>query len=180
MYYADIKEFDIANGPGIRVSLFVSGCPHHCKNCFNKEAWDYQYGRLFTDKEIERILMLLEPDYIEGLTLLGGEPMWLDNQKGLLPLLQKVKEKYPSKTIWCYSGYMFDKEILEEMYQESVTQEFLSYIDVLVDGRFVETLAHKGLIFRGSSNQRVIDVQKSLKSQKIIEIKMEDKVFQTI
>lgn len=174
MHYASIKKYDVANGEGIRVSLFVSGCPHHCKNCFNREAWDYNYGKEFTDKEKSDILGALRQDYIMGLSLLGGEPMWPDNQKGLLPLLREVKKKYPNKTIWCYTGYLFDKEIMDQMYQENeFTREFLSYIDVLVDGRFVEELKDMSLFFRGSSNQRIIDVPKSLKNKKIIEIKME-------
>lgn len=170
MHYASIKKFDIANGEGVRISLFVSGCPHHCKNCFNKEAWDYNYGELFTKEQEEEILDFLGQDFINGLTLLGGEPMWPDNQKGVLPLLRKAKEKYPDKTIWCYTGYVFDKEIMEDMYDKNdFTKEFLSYIDVLVDGRFVESLLNRTLYFRGSSNQRIIDVQKSLKENKVVE-----------
>lgn len=170
MHYASIKKYDIANGEGIRISLFVSGCPHHCKNCFNKEAWDYNYGEKFTEKEEQEILDFLDNDYIKGLTLLGGEPMWPSNQEGLIPLLKKVKEKYPNKSIWCYTGYLFDKEIMDKMYKEyKYTKEFLSYIDVLVDGRFIESLLNRTLYFRGSSNQRIIDVQKSLKSKKVVE-----------
>ncbi len=174
MHYASIKKYDIANGEGVRVSLFVSGCPHHCKNCFNREAWDYNYGKKFTEKEEYDIISSLYEDTISGLSLLGGEPMWPENQKGLLPLLRKVKEKYPYKTIWCYTGYLFDKEIMDKMYKENdFTREFLSYIDVLVDGRFVEELLDRSLFFRGSSNQRIIDVKKSLKNKKVVEIKME-------
>ena len=173
MHYAEIKKFDIANGEGIRISLFVSGCPHHCKNCFNKEAWDYDYGKLFTEKEEQEIIDFLGKDYIDGLSLLGGEPMWPDNQKGLLSLLRKVKEKYPDKKIWCYTGYLFDKEIMDKMVKENdFTKEFLSYIDVMVDGRFVESLLNRTLYFRGSSNQRIIDVQKSLASKKVIEYEL--------
>lgn len=173
MHYAEIKNFDIANGEGIRVSLFVSGCPHHCKGCFNKEAWDEEYGKKFTEQEEAEILELLKPDYIKGLTLLGGEPMWEKNQEGLLSLLRKVKEKYPEKTIWCYTGYLFDQEIMEKMYKESnITKEFLTYIDVLVDGRFIESLLNRTLYFRGSSNQRIIDVQKSLEKRKIVEFEI--------
>ena len=115
MHYASIKRFDIANGEGVRVSLFVSGCPHHCKNCFNKEAWDSNYGEVFTEKEEEDILEFLDNDFINGLSLLGGEPMWPDNQKGLIPLLKKAKERHPEKKIWCYTGYLFDKDILDNM-----------------------------------------------------------------
>ena len=118
MHYAEIKNFDIANGFGVRVSLFVSGCPHHCKGCFNEIAWDYNYGKKFTDKEIDEIIELLKPSYIKGLTLLGGEPMYPPNQEALLPLLKKVKETYKDKDIWCYSGYLFDKEIMDDMYDK--------------------------------------------------------------
>lgn len=174
MHYAEIKNYDIANGEGIRVSLFVSGCPHHCKGCFNEEAQAYDYGNLFTEKEEQEIINYLDNDFINGLTLLGGEPMWPDNQKGLLPLLRKVKEKYPNKSIWCYTGYTFDKEIMDKMYKENdFTREFLSYIDVLIDGRFVERLLNRTLYFRGSSNQRIIDVKKSIRRKKIVEYEMD-------
>ena len=170
MHYASIKNYDIANGEGIRVSLFVSGCPHQCKNCFNEEAWDYNYGKLYTKKEEQEIIDYLDHDYIAGLSLLGGEPMWPSTQQSLLPLLKKVKAKYPNKNIWCYTGYVFDKEIMEKMYKDfDFTKEFLSYIDVLVDGRFVQSLANSTLYFRGSSNQRIIDVKKSLKQKKVVE-----------
>lgn len=173
MHYASIKKYDVANGEGIRVSLFVSGCPHHCKNCFNKEAWDENYGKLFTEKEEKEILDGLKEDYIAGLSLLGGEPMWPKNQEGLLPLLRKVKKNYPNKTIWCYTGYLFDQEIMDEMYLlNETTRELLSYIDIIVDGRFIEKLLDKSLFFRGSSNQRIIDVKKSLQKKKVVEIKM--------
>lgn len=174
MHYAEIKNYDIANGEGIRVSLFVSGCPHHCKGCFNEEAQAYDYGKLFTEKEEQEILDYLGNDFINGLTLLGGEPMWPDNQKGLLSLLRKVKDKYPNKSIWCYTGYTFDKEIMDKMYKENdFTREFLSYIDVLIDGRFVESLLNRTLYFRGSSNQRIIDVKKSIRRKKIVEYEMD-------
>ena len=181
MHYASIKKFDIANGEGVRVSLFVSGCPHHCKNCFNKEAWDYNYGEVFTEKEEEDILEFLDNDFINGLSLLGGEPMWPDNQKGLIPLLKKAKERYPEKKIWCYTGYLFDKEIMDDMMKNNdFTREFLSYIDVIVDGIFIESLLNRTLYFRGSSNQRIIDVQKSLKAKKVVEyeiVKEGEKVY---
>ena len=181
MYYADIKNYDVANGKGVRVSLFVSGCPHHCPGCFNEEAWDYHYGHPFTEKEIDKIIEMLKPSYINGLSLLGGEPMDPKNQKGLLPLLRKVKEIYPDKNIWCYTGYLLDKEILELMVPKyEFTSEVLSYIDVMVDGRFVEKLHNKGLVFRGSSNQRVIDVPATLKENRVVEIPVEDKVFQGV
>ena len=170
MYYGNIKETDIANGIGIRVSLFVSGCTHHCKNCFNQMTWDFKYGKPFTKETEEQILKLLEPSYISGLTLLGGEPMEPVNQKALLPLLKKFREKFGSKkNIWCYSGYLFDSELLQPSRARcEVTDEFLSYIDVLVDGEFVEELKSLSLKFRGSSNQRIIDVQKSLEKGQVI------------
>ncbi len=169
MNYADIKQYDIANGIGVRVSLFVSGCTHHCKECFNKEAWDFNYGKPFTDKEIDRIIQYLKPGYVAGLSLLGGEPMEPENQAGLLPLLRKVREIYPEKTIWCYSGYLFDKDIVGRMCKESeITRELLSYIDILVDGEFVLEKKNLKVNFRGSDNQRIIDVKKSLESGEII------------
>lgn len=169
MNYADIKQYDVANGTGIRVSLFVSGCTHHCKECFNKETWDFQYGDPFTDNEIEKILSFLKPDYVAGLTLLGGEPMEPVNQEGLLPLLRQVHEKYPEKNVWCYSGYLFDRDIVGKMFRESdVTRELLSYIDILVDGEFIQEKKNLKVNFRGSDNQRIIDVKKSLAAGEVI------------
>ncbi len=169
MNYADIKRIDTANGTGVRVSLFVSGCNHHCKNCFNQEAWDFNYGKLFTEEQIEEILGYLDHEYIAGLTLLGGEPFERDNQIGLLPLLRKVKAKFPEKNIWCFTGFYYDTEIMEKMYPRwQCTREMLSYIDVLVDGRFEEDKKDLTLKFKGSSNQRTIDVQESLKEGKIV------------
>lgn len=169
MNYADIKQFDVANGPGIRTSLFVSGCTHHCKGCFNEVTWDFHYGQVFTKKEEDFILDSLKPDYIAGLTLLGGEPFELVNQKGLLSLVERVKNVYPQKDIWCFSGYLFDKDILEHMYKQyAETKNLLSYIDVLVDGKFMEELKNLSLRFKGSSNQRTILVQKSLQKGEII------------
>lgn len=163
MNYADIKQFDVANGPGIRVSIFVSGCTHHCKGCFNQVTWDFNYGKPFTEEEINLILDYLSPSYVKGLTLLGGEPFEHSNQQGLLPLLRKVRSTYPDKDIWCFTGYEFDKDIVGHMYNEwEETKEFLSYIDVLVDGKFVEELKNLSLRFKGSSNQRIILVQESL------------------
>lgn len=169
MNYADIKQYDVANGPGVRVSVFVSGCTHHCKNCFNQEAWDFDYGTPFSDQEIDKIIGYLEPDYVAGLSVLGGEPFEKSNQEGLLPLLRKVKQRYPQKNIWCYSGYLFDHHIVGQMCPESeITREMLSYIDVLVDGRFIEEKKNLKLSFRGSENQRIIDVQKSLETGKVV------------
>lgn len=166
MHYADIKKIDVANGPGVRVSLFVSGCTHHCKGCFNEEAWDFKYGKEYTKKEEDYIIELLNKDYIDGITILGGEPFEYVNQKGILPLLKRVRKEYPNKTIWCYSGYTFDKDILNMKYEE--TKELISYIDVLVDGKFILDKKNLKLRFRGSSNQRIIDVKKSLKINKVV------------
>lgn len=169
MYYADIKQYDVANGSGIRVSLFVSGCTHHCKNCFNKEAWDFHYGKEFTQETIDCILSYLNPSYVAGLSLLGGEPFEPANQAALLPLLRRVKQEYPSKNIWCWTGYLFDKDILEKMCSEyPQTQEMLSYLDVLVDGKFIEELKNVNLIFRGSANQRTILVPDSLQKGELV------------
>ena len=169
MNYANIKYNDIANGEGIRTSLFVSGCTHHCKNCFNRETWDFNYGKVFDDEIQNKIINSLKPDHINGLTLLGGEPMEPANQKGLLDFVKKVKSTYPNKTIWCYSGYLFDTQLLQESRARCPwTDELLSYIDILVDGPFVEELKDITLRFKGSSNQRVIDVQKSLASNQVV------------
>lgn len=169
MYYADIKQFDVANGPGVRVSLFVSGCTHHCKNCFNQVTWDFHYGTEFTDETIEKIIAYLEPSYVAGLTLLGGEPMEHTNQQGLLPLLRRVRETYPQKNIWCFTGYDFEKDIVGRMMETwPETREIMSYIDVLVDGEFIEEEKSLALRFKGSANQKTIDVQASLAQGKTV------------
>ena len=169
MNYADIKRIDVANGPGVRVSLFVSGCTHHCKECFNPETWDFGYGKLFDEKAEDEIIQYLKPDYIKGLTLLGGDPMEKVNQEALIPLLEKVKKEYPDKSIWCYTGYDFENDIKENMLENcEVTKKFMSYIDVLVDGEFKLELKDLILVFRGSSNQRIIMVKESLESGNII------------
>ncbi len=169
MNYADIKKADIANGLGVRVSVFVSGCNHHCKNCFNPEAWDFNYGKEFTDTEINKVIEELDHSYVTGLSLLGGEPLEHSNQQGLLPLLRKVKEKLPDKNIWCYTGYTFDNDVMGKMCNNwEETPELLSYIDVIVDGKFEEEKKDIKLRFRGSSNQRIIDVKKSLKEKKAV------------
>lgn len=169
MNYADIKRFDIANGPGIRVSLFVSGCNHHCKGCFNEVAWDFNYGTPFTEETIDLLLKELAHPNIAGLTLLGGEPMEPANQRALLPLVRRVKELYPDKTIWCFTGFLFDKDIVEKMFNTvDVTKELVSYFDVMVDGKFMETLKGVGLYFKGSSNQRTILVRESLQEGKVV------------
>lgn len=169
MYYGEIKKCDIANGEGVRVSLFVSGCTHHCPGCFNQDTWDFSYGKEYTDKTEQEIIDALSPDYINGLTLLGGEPFEPQNQQVLVKLIRKVREQYPKKTIWCYSGYLFDRELLNESRARcEYTDELLSMIDILVDGRFIEKLKDIRPVFRGSSNQRIIDVKKSLKNGEVI------------
>ena len=150
MNYGEIKKYDIANGEGVRVSLFVSGCTHHCKNCFNFETWDFNYGKPFTKETEDEIIDSLSHDYIDGLTLIGGEPFEPQNQRALLPFVKKVKEKYPNKTVWCYSGYLFDKELLGESRARcECTDEMLGLIDVLVDGEFKQDLYDISLSFRG-------------------------------
>ncbi len=169
MNYADIKLCDVANGVGIRISLFVSGCTHHCKNCFNQETWDFNYGKPFTDNEIDYIIKNSAADYITGLSLLGGEPLEFINQQGILPLVKKYKETYPDKTIWCYTGYDFEKDILGKMvHQWDFTDTLLNYLDVIVDGEFIEEEKSLNLKFKGSANQRIIDVPKSLAEGKTI------------
>lgn len=163
MNYSEIKNCDIANGPGVRVTLFVSGCTHHCMGCFNEMTWDFDYGMPFDAETQERLLSLLQPDYIAGLTLLGGEPLEYVNWRGLLPFLKKVKARCPKKDIWCYSGYRFEEDILGRFCgQWEEMREFLAYIDVLVDGEFVLEQKDISLQFRGSGNQRIILVQESL------------------
>ena len=164
MNYATIKWTDIANGEGVRISLFVSGCTRRCKNCFNAVAWDFNYGSPFTKEVQESILRGLEADYIAGLSLLGGEPLEPGNQRALLPFVREAKKRFPQKTVWCYTGNTFDPAtgLLKETEKNTeVTEELLSYIDVLVDGEFVEAEKNIRLKFRGSSNQRVLDVKKS-------------------
>jgi anaerobic ribonucleoside-triphosphate reductase activating protein len=169
MNYAKIKNFDIANGPGVRVSLFVSGCTHHCKGCFNQETWDFNYGQPFEESTVQEILKMLEPDFIAGFSLLGGEPFEPENQKVLAPFLTRVKEAYPDKSIWCYSGYNFEVDMLTgKLGDEKITDEMLKNIDYLVDGVFVEALKNPSLRFKGSSNQRIIDVQRSISEDNLI------------
>ncbi len=162
MKYANIKYYDIANGLGVRTSLFVSGCTHRCKGCFNEEAWDFHYGEDFTDEIIEKLLDSCKPGYIAGLSLLGGEPMEPANQRALLKLLRRFKELYPDKNIWCFSGYTYESDILDPQGRAhcEVTDELLSYIDILVDGEFDQELYDISLKFRGSSNQRILQIHK--------------------
>ena len=166
MNYATIKNCDIANGPGVRVSLFVSGCTHRCPGCFNQVAWDFDYGEPFTRETVDSILKMLSPDYIQGLTLLGGEPFEPGNQGAVVELLRQVRRAYPNKSIWAFSGYLFEKDILSGRLGD--TSEYLSYLDVLVDGPFVEGRKNLSLRFRGSENQRLIDVPASLAAGKTI------------
>ena len=169
MNYAEIKNCDIANGPGVRVRLFVSGCTHHCPGCFNQVAWDFDYGKPFTQETIDSILAMLQPGYIKGLTLLGGEPFEPENQPAVVELLRQIKAKYPEKSIWAFSGYLFDRDILAgRLGPWEITREYLSYLDVLVDGPFVESRKNLSLRFRGSENQRIIDVPASLAENRIV------------
>ena len=163
MNYGAIKKCDIANGPGVRVTLFVSGCRHHCKGCFNAVAWDFNYGQPFTDKVANEILDALAPDYIQGFSLLGGEPFEPENQRVLVKLLRLIHAAYPSKDVWCYSGYLYDVDMIPggKIYTE-VTKEMLSYIDVLVDGEFIEAEKDLSLAFRGSRNQRILHLKEML------------------
>ena len=171
MNYADIKRVDVANGEGVRVSLFVSGCNHHCKGCFNECAWDFNYGNKFTDENIDEVINYLNHDHIEGLTLLGGEPLEYVNQEGILPLVKRVKERFPNKNIWCYTGFDFEKDVVGKMSKDNeTTKELLNYIDVMVDGKFEEDKKNLKLKFRGSSNQRIIDVKESLKEHRVVQI----------
>ncbi|MBQ7000721.1 MAG: anaerobic ribonucleoside-triphosphate reductase activating protein [Oscillospiraceae bacterium] len=166
MNYATIKNCDIANGPGVRVSLFVSGCTHRCKGCFNEVAWDFDYGEPFTQNTIDQIIDMLRPSYIRGLTLLGGEPFEPQNQDAVVMLLRQIKQELPEKSIWAFSGYLFEKDILSGRLGD--TSEYLSYLDVLVDGPFVEAKKNLSLRFRGSENQRIIDVPASLAAGEVI------------
>ncbi len=169
MNYATIKKRDIANGIGVRVSLFVSGCTHHCKNCFNKETWDFSYGQPFTQDTINLILDYLAPNFVNGLSLLGGEPFETQNQGALVELLRQVKARYPQKDVWCYTGYLYDKDLLADSRARcEYTDEMLSYIDILVDGPYIEAQKDISLQFRGSKNQRIIDVRRSLTTGEVV------------
>lgn len=166
MNYADIKKVDVANGPGVRVSLFVSGCTHRCEGCFNPETWDFSYGAPFGKTETEKILTLLAPDHIRGLSLLGGEPFEPANQGPVLDLVKRVRRELPQKTIWCYSGYLFDELAAGKVGEHS--RALLEGLDVLVDGPFVLGKKDLGLRFRGSNNQRIIDVPASLEAGTVL------------
>lgn len=165
MNYGEIKKCDIANGEGVRVSLFVSGCTHRCKGCFNAQTWDFNFGQPYTQETEDYIIELLKSSYINGFSILGGEPFEPENQRALLPLLRRIKAEYPQKNIWCYTGYLFDDELLADSRARcEVTDDMLECIDVLVDGEFIEDLKDVSLAYKGSSNQRIIDVKASLKS----------------
>ena len=169
MHYATLRTHDVANGPGVRVSLFVSGCTHRCHGCFNAEAWDFSYGEPFTDEVADRLIAALAPPYIKGLSLLGGEPFEPTNRAVLAPLVERVKREYPDKTIWCYSGYDFECDMLAHRIGDAETVDrMLACIDVLVDGKFVESLKSARLRFRGSSNQRIICVRESLDEGRVV------------
>ncbi len=162
MHYSTIKDCDIANGIGVRITLFVSGCTNHCKNCFQPQTWDFDFGEPFTEETEEKLLEMLKPDYINGLTLLGGEPMEPQNQRALVPFLKRVREAYPNKNIWCFTGFTYEVLKTDGSHPRcEVTDEMLSLIDVLVDGRYVDELKDLTLQFRGSSNQRLIDMVKT-------------------
>ena len=166
MNYAAIKKHDIANGPGVRVSLFVSGCTHHCEGCFNPETWDFQYGTPYTAETELEILEALEPDYIRGLSLLGGEPLEPENQPRVLEILRRVRRELPNKDVWCYSGFTFE-ELTGKGPCRARTEhsaQILSLLDVLVDGRYMKDRRNISLRFRGSENQRILDVKKSLEA----------------
>ena len=168
MNVATIKRNDIANGPGIRVSLFVSGCRHRCPGCFNREAWDFSFGEPYTADTEALILTALEPDYVEGLTLLGGEPFEPENQEELLSLCRIVREKYPHKTVWCYTGFLLEDLLAGKVGDPAVCRALLQELDVLVDGRFEADKKSLALRFRGSSNQRILDMPASLDGQRAV------------
>lgn len=159
MHYGAIKKTDIANGSGVRVSLFVSGCRNHCKGCFQPQTWDFEYGQPFTKDTEDEIMKALRPSWIQGFSILGGEPMEPENQKTLLPFIKRIRQEYSDKDIWLYSGYF---------YEEIKDCELLQYVDVLVDGPFVEEMKDPSLAFRGSRNQRILNVPESLKAGKAV------------
>lgn len=178
MNYGELKKYDIANGEGVRVTLFVSGCTHHCKNCFQPETWDFAYGKPFDEAAFSEVLAALSPHYINGLTLLGGEPFEPQNQRALLPLVREVKARFPQKSIWCYTGYTLESDLLSDSRARcECTDEMLSLLDVLVDGEFVEEQKNISLPFRGSQNQRIIDVKKTLASGHVIWWKLESEAI---
>lgn len=171
MNYALIKKTDIANGPGVRVSLFVSGCTHHCKECFNPETWDFQYGKPFDDSVMQELLKAIEPSYIAGFSLLGGDPFEQANRNTVLEISKKIKSVFPKKSIWCYTGYDFNRDIMKWFHKKDNTvKDMLTYIDVLVDGKFIVERKNLNLRFRGSDNQKIIDVKQTMNSGQIVEL----------
>lgn len=169
MNYCNIKDCDIADGPGVRVTLFVSGCTNHCKGCFQPETWNFNYGDEFTKDVEDKLIRLLEPHYIAGLTLLGGDPFEPSNQAALLPFVRRVRECFPEKSIWAYSGFTYDELKRDGSHPRcEATDELLGLLDVLVDGRFIEEKKDLRLRFRGSSNQRIIDMKKTIESNTIV------------
>ncbi len=165
MNYSEIKTYDIANGLGVRTSLFVSGCTHHCKGCFNPDTWDFNYGKPFTKEIMEEVLNSCKPEYISGLTLLGGEPMEVENQRGLIELLREFKSRYPKKNIWVFTGYTLESDLLDKNGKArcELTDEILSLVDIMVDGEFILEKKDITLEFRGSSNQRILDLREVIK-----------------
>ena len=164
MNFCELKKFDIANGEGVRTTFFVSGCTNHCKDCFQPATWDFEYGKPFTREVEDEIIASVKPYFVNGLTLLGGEPMEPENQAGLLPLLREFKERFPKKTVWLYTGNLYEEltgEVGSHPKALDITEELLSYVDILVDGRFIEEEKRLGLRFRGSANQRIIDMNKT-------------------
>ena len=169
MNYATIKWYDISNGPGVRVSLYVSGCRNHCKGCFNKETWDFDYGEPFTKEVEDSIIKAMEPEYISGFTLLGGDPFEPENSKVLAPFMKRLRSVYPEKSFWCFTGYDLDAELLTGKQGDmNDVMDILHTLDVLVDGRFVEEKKDLNLRFRGSSNQRIILVKPTLERDEVV------------
>ncbi len=180
MHYSTIKDCDIANGIGVRITLFVSGCTNHCKNCFQPQTWDFDFGEPFTEETEEKLLEMLRPDYISGLTLLGGEPMEPQNQRALVPFLKKVRKAYPNKNIWCFTGFTYEVLKTDGSHPRcEVTDEMLSLIDVLVDGKYVDELKDLTLQFRGSSNQRLIDMVKTRENGEVTLLPNNDRTLAT-
>lgn len=169
MHYGEIKDCDIANGAGVRITLFVSGCRNRCPNCFQPETWDFEYGQKYTEETTAQLLKMLDKSYVDGLTILGGEPMDPANQQGVLYVIEQVREFLPNKTIWVYSGYTYE-ELMDEGSEchTNMTEEILGNIDVLVDGRYVDELRDISLKFRGSKNQRIIDVPETIAKGKVV------------
>lgn len=170
MHYGNVKPFSIENGPGIRVSLFVSGCTHRCQGCFSADTWNFQYGQPFTEESANEVLDMLAPDYVAGLTLLGGDPTEPVNQRALLPLLRSVRQQFPQKDVWVYSGYVYEDFLHGGRAECEATEEFLSLCDVMVDGPFIQAKRNLMLSYRGSENQRIIDLNETRKSGRVSEL----------